>query len=209
LRKVVGITKEEAENHFHEFFENVETIKDTVEKMVEGNRLIVFVDDLDRCMIDNVLDMLEAIKMFLSVKNVIFVVAVDMEKIERAWELRYNSEAGKTEGRAHVEKLFQLKLALPPKSEERLQWFLKRMAESLSDQDIQFMLKNCAPNPRKIKRMLNLVYFVLSGIKIEGRTENEERKNFEIVFPIVVTWSALTLYHPYIAKLIKHFEILE
>lgn len=203
LRKTVGLTKDEAQQHFQEFFKQIETIKETTEKIVADGRLIIFVDDLDRCLVDNVLDMLEAIKMFLSVKNIVFVIAVDMEKIERAWELRYKSEQGKTEGRAHVEKLFQLKLSLPPKSEEDLQHYLDNMAGSFANTDIEFIIKNCPPNPRKIKRMLNLIYFILSGLIVPGTSEKEQNTNFEIYLPIVVSWASITLNHPFLAKIVK------
>jgi len=87
--------------------------------MIGDGKLIVFIDDLDRCDVDKALGILEAIKPFLNARGTIFVVAVDMKKIERAGELKYRgSSAGIIEGRDHVDKIFQLKLSLPPKEGE-------------------------------------------------------------------------------------------
>jgi len=203
LRKIVGISKYEAKQHFQEFFEHITTMREIVSEIVSDGRLIIFVDDLDRCLVDNVLSMLEAIKVFLNVKNVIFVIAVDMNKIERAWELRYKSQTGETEGREHVEKLFQLKLSLPPKTDEQLQNYTTNIATSFAQSDIEFLIKNTPANPRKIKRMLNLIYFILAGTSIPGKSVEKQNENFEIYFPIIITWASITMNHPHIAKIIK------
>ena len=205
LHKTVGMTKNEAENHFKDFFQQITTIKKSMEEIVKDNRLIVFVDDLDRCMVDNVLDMLEAIKMFLTSKNVLFVIAVDMSKIERAWELRHKSESSKNEGREHIEKIFQLTLSLPPKQDTDLQNYVKnKIAQSFSLKDANFFINICPPNPRKIVRMLNQIYYVLSNVRIPGDSLNEQNDNFEVYLPIIMTWSSITTNHPYIAKIVKH-----
>lgn len=109
-------------------------------------------------------------------------MAIDITKIERAWELRYDSKIGKIEGREHVEKLFPLKLALPPKSQQDLATYVKNLAGSLSDADIEFILHNSQFNPRKIKRMLNLLYVVLLNLPDRGRDAIKINKNFEVDF---------------------------
>lgn len=206
LRKSIGISKKEVNEHFAKFTEHVETIREIVAKVIQNKRLVVLIDDLDRCHIDNVLDMLEAIKMFLSVEHVIFVVAVDMNKIERAWELRYKSETGLIEGREHVEKIFQLKLSLPPKTDEQMKKYLQKLAKSFANYDLEYFVKSCpGNNPRKIKRMLNLLYFILYNFEVPGKNQKEKNVNFDIHFQTLVTWIAITTNHPEIAKKIIHF----
>ena len=188
LHKTVGMNKDQAESHFKEFFQQITTIKETINGLVKNGRLIIFVDDLDRCLIDNVLDMLEAIKMFLNSTNVIFIIAVDMTKIERAWELRHKSKSSKNEGREHIEKIFQLTLSLPPKQEYDLQQFVKeKIAESFSSSDTNFFINICPPNPRKIVRMLNQIHYVLSNFDIPGNSIKEQNEKFEMYFPIIMT----------------------
>ena len=205
LHRIVGMKKDEAEQHFKEFFDQVTTIKESIEKITEKERLIIFVDDLDRCLIDNVLDMLEAIKMFLNSKNILFVIAVDMSKIERAWELRHNSESSEREGREHIEKIFQLTLSLPPKQEIDLHEYVKeKIAQSFSSSDTSFFINVCPPNPRKIIRMFNQIYYVLSNIELPGKNTDEQNQNFEIYFPIIMTWASITTNYPEIAKIVKH-----
>ena len=197
LKKTVGVSMSDVKDHFEELVKHVSTIRKDLEELTGDNRLIVFVDDLDRCNIDNVLDMLEAIKMFLTAKGVIFIVAVDMDKIERAWELRYNSKLGVSEGRKHIEKIFQVKLSLPPKGSEEMGEFLSSLSpEFLTDDRKNLITKICDRNPRKIKRLLNLVYFVLLGLP--------DNDDFEKTVTHAISWCILISSFPQLAKTIKY-----
>lgn len=197
LRKIVGLSKKEAEFHFEQFVDTIPTIKNNLEKITKDSRLVVFVDDLDRCNIDNVLDMLEAIKMFLTAKGVIFIVAVDMKKIERAWQLRYNKEEGLAEGRDHIDKIFQLKLSLPPKTPNEIKKLVDSIVpeNTLADVEKNLIIHGCPPNPRKIKRVLNLVYFILKGLP--------DDEDFDKKVPLVIIWCILVTSFPELAKIIK------
>ena len=53
-----------------------------LEDVSEIDNLTVIIDDLDRCTPDRIIDTLEAIKLFLSVKKTTFIIAVDQRIIE-------------------------------------------------------------------------------------------------------------------------------
>jgi len=195
LQKGVGLGLDQAKRHFQEFIDDIPTIKTKLGDLTQDGRLIVFVDDLDRCHIDNVLDMLEAIKMFLTAENVLFVMAVDMRKIERAWKLRYNTDDASIEGLEHIEKIFPLKLSLPPKSSEEIQKYVKVMCSSLSETEQNIIVNSCPSNPRKIKRIVNLAYFILKNL--------DDDENFDYKVPLVLIWCILTSLYPKLADLIK------
>ena len=201
-RKAVGMTLDDVVAHFDSAHDTATSAREELEGIVT-KKLVILIDDLDRCTADNVLSVLEAVKMFFNVKNVIVVMAIDMEKVERAWELRYNSSVGKIEGREHAEKMFALKLSLPPKPQEQLAEFVKHHAVSLNETDIDFMLNNTQPNPRKIKRMLNLLYVILQDMPDRGSTDQEIDANFKSDLKMVIAWIALTLNHPHMARKIQ------
>lgn len=48
------------------------------------HRVAVLVDDLDRCLVDTVIETLEAIRLFLSVEGMAFVIAADEERVAEA-----------------------------------------------------------------------------------------------------------------------------
>ncbi len=200
LRRTTNMNLKDAKNHFEQHNATISTLRETLESLTKETRLFLFIDDLDRCSTENVLEMLEAIKMFFNVKNIIVLMAIDISKIERAWELRYSSKMGEIEGKEHIEKIFPLKLALPPKSAKELHSYVKSIAKSLSDDNVEFILHNSQFNPRKIKRMMNLLYFILLNLPDRGSGINEINKNFEIDFKMLIAWIALTLNHSKIAK---------
>ena len=49
----------------------------------------VFVDDLDRCLPEKAIEVLEAIKLFLEAPGTVFVLGMDREVVERGVESRY------------------------------------------------------------------------------------------------------------------------
>jgi predicted KAP-like P-loop ATPase len=53
-------------------------------KATDYESVVIFVDDLDRCMPERVIDTLEAIKLFLSVKNTAFVIGADERIIKHS-----------------------------------------------------------------------------------------------------------------------------
>jgi hypothetical protein len=61
-------------------------------------RVVVFVDDLDRCLPENALYVLESMKLFFDVDGCVFVVGLDQEIAERAVEFKFTmlAEPGAT-----------------------------------------------------------------------------------------------------------------
>lgn len=202
LRATTNLSFKELQEHLEHLEDEIPTIHKTVENIIGNERLIIFVDDLDRCHTDNVLLMLEGMKMFLNAKGIIFVVAVDLAKVERAWSLRYNSDFGIIEGRDHVEKIFQLRLSLPPKDFEEVEKYIEHLASTLPDDLKRILFMGFPANPRKIKRVLNLIYFVLKGL------DNED---FDKKMPMAVIWCIITSSFPNLSIQIKEnvYALLE
>lgn len=198
LRSQIGLSIEEIQQRFEGIVKDIPTIKKELEQIIgENGRLIVFIDDLDRCSIDNILKILEAVKLFFNAKGSIFVFAVDIKKIERAWELRYsniNIMTSLQEGKDHIDKIFQLKLSLPPKESKEIRAYIYKLAESLPENIADLVINGCPSNPRKIKRILNLVYFLAKGT---------DAVSFDKQFPLLVIWSIATVAYPDLARLVK------
>jgi hypothetical protein len=67
-----------------------------------ARRVDVFVDDLDRCLPENALDVLESMKLFFDMEGFVFVAGLDQSVVERAVALKYpaNSTGAPVEGTA-------------------------------------------------------------------------------------------------------------
>lgn len=81
--------------------------------------VVVFVDDLDRCLPETVVDTFEAIRLFLHSPQTAYVVAASREIVESAIDSRYpelKREGGRGIGHDYLEKMLQLQVSVPPLS---------------------------------------------------------------------------------------------
>lgn len=85
----------------------------------EISRVVVIVDDLDRCLPDTVVDVLEAIKLFLAVPKMAFLVAADEKAVRFAIATRYSAtraglerEAMELAGR-YLDKIVHIPIRVP------------------------------------------------------------------------------------------------
>ncbi|WLE98952.1 MAG: SUMF1/EgtB/PvdO family nonheme iron enzyme [Candidatus Electrothrix communis] len=97
----------------------------------QGLKLLFLIDDIDRCLPERAVQMLEAIKLFLDVPECVFVLGVDDEVVERGIRHRYrdynnvaptNEEQGNGDqhdllppitGAEYLEKIIHLPIRLP------------------------------------------------------------------------------------------------
>ncbi len=84
--------------------------------VADVKRLVVIIDDLDRCMPDRIVDTLEAIKLFLLVPRTAFVLGADESLVRRSVQVRFAAVAEAKEhlGRDYLEKLIQIPVSVPP-----------------------------------------------------------------------------------------------
>jgi hypothetical protein len=139
-------------------------------------RIVVFVDDLDRCLPASALEVLESMKLFFDLEGFVFVVGLDREVVERAIEAKYRplqagADGGVVEapvkGSEYIKKMFQVPFVLPPVSPLQLDDFLRSLDQAgLPDEqrdDLQlrvrphlsFVITEAGVNPREIKRYVN------------------------------------------------------
>lgn len=73
-------------------------------------KIVLIIDELDRCRPDYALSMLETIKHFFGVPGVHFVLGVKMAALEKSVEARYGSGMGATD---YLQKFVHLQVSLP------------------------------------------------------------------------------------------------
>lgn len=80
----------------------------------EIHRVVVLVDDLDRCLPETVIATLETIKLFLSVPKMAFVVAADSRLVELSIAERFERSPQATRmAQDYLEKILQIPVAVP------------------------------------------------------------------------------------------------
>jgi formylglycine-generating enzyme required for sulfatase activity len=159
--------------------------KELVEQYIRPQKLVVFIDDLDRCMPEKAIEVLEAIKLFLDVEGCTFVLGLDQDVIARGVELKYR-ELGLVkgseekprfliDGTRYLEKIIQLPFQIPPIQPEDMQSFVNGLVQAWPDEAcIPIFAEGLGDNPRQVKRTVN-VFLLLWGLareradKLQGR----------------------------------------
>ena len=125
----------------------------------DGRAIVVFIDDLDRCTDDVIVNVCEAVKLYLDGPGLIFVLACDLSVIARSTSAR--ARGGTTEGRAYLEKIVQVAYRVPPPEERQVKELIdgygKRSGTTaLIDETVtKILIERSSRNPRRIKRIIN------------------------------------------------------
>jgi hypothetical protein len=136
----------------------------------EGGRVIVFIDDLDRCSPDRIASSLEALKLFATTKGCVYVLGLDQEVVTRSIQARYKGEGGEDappfEGARYLEKIVQLPFVLPQIEVTNIEGYVKSFnADWPHEGCADIFTRGLPPNPRQIKRAIN-VFFLLWNLAV-------------------------------------------
>lgn len=108
---------------------NVRKFKEEFAKSLEDEdieNVIVLIDDLDRCQPDRIIETLEAIKLFLSVNKMTFIIAADENVIQYAIRKQYPALGNYAVNldKEYIEKIIQLPIYIPELSSKDIENYL-------------------------------------------------------------------------------------
>lgn len=132
------------------------------EELAHVLRVAILVDDLDRCLGDTVVETLEAIRLFLSVEGMSFVIAADEERVAEAIRVKFPERTMPTEraggedalppeppSKLYLHKIVQTTVPLPAlgafdtESYMLLLQLQNRIESPLSDDQLQAVINEC------------------------------------------------------------------
>jgi hypothetical protein len=167
------------------------------------DRVVIFIDDLDRCLPDNIVSLLEIVKLFLAVPMTAFVIGADERLVRHAVARRY-PDIGDDEdsvSRDYLEKMIQIPIRIPPMtpgetetylnllgcgahldldSSRKIRTFIaKRRAGGAIDKplavsDIEAELEDCPLALREHFAVIALIAPVI-GVKMKGNPRQTKR----------------------------------
>lgn len=156
-----------------------EHIKDGHEKVV------VFIDDLDRLVPIRAIELLEALKVFLDIDNCVYVIACDYSVIVTGLKDKFGVSEGELKGRSFFDKIIQVPFKMPTKRyqvDTYLTNLLGRIgidASKQKDTDIYRDLVEYSVgfNPRAMKRLLNSLQLLMLLSDEELKEADPENRN--------------------------------
>lgn len=161
------------------YFEAFETLSKV--KLGKNHRIVVIIDDLDRCFPDLAIKLLESIKLVLSQPGFIFILGVSRRVIEGYLQHRYQKDYGIEDftGHTYLDKIVQLPFHIPPHS-GRMETFSKTLLQRIEESDRKILEEilpiigvACGNNPRSTVRFINNL-LIDRGIDKTLSTQEEE-----------------------------------
>jgi predicted KAP-like P-loop ATPase len=119
----------------------IQALRGAFEETLEalGVTLVVLIDDLDRCLPETTISTLEAIRLFLFLKNTAFVIAADNDMIKHAVRRHFEGVEDDLLVTNYFDKLIQVPIRVPPlgTQEVRAYMMLLFVENSTLAEDVQ------------------------------------------------------------------------
>lgn len=107
----------------------------------EIRRLIIFIDELDRCNPDTILETLEAIRLFLFTGKTVFIIGADERHISYAVQRKFAEIEGQqiNIGKEYLEKIIQYPIRIPRLSSKEMKFYITclLLEKDLDDQEFK------------------------------------------------------------------------
>jgi formylglycine-generating enzyme required for sulfatase activity len=170
-----GIAQEELPNYVEAVKQYESLYYNLIQELQEAatmlkTKIVVFIDDLDRCLPEKAIELLEGLKVLLDMRGFVFVIGVAREVIERGIRVRYRElYREKLEDmpfleQDYLDKIIQFSIALPPANPDLLREnIVKAYMKELKAATpyMNTILSSLGNNPRTLKRFVNNVSFLL------------------------------------------------
>ena len=170
-----------------DYFNSIKVLKEQFQNHINyaleksgKDRVIMFVDDLDRLNPEKAIELLEVLKNFLDCDNCVFILAIDYKVVYKGVKLKYDNVLDENKGKAFFEKIIQLPFKVPV-VEYNLYNYVKHSLQEIGYSDdinvnlcVELISNSIGKNPRAIKRLLNsaLLLKKIQGDKLFTK-ENE------------------------------------
>ena len=146
----------------------LERIKENLAKVVneacegETEKVVVFIDDLDRLVPERAVDLLEALKIFLDIDRCVFVIACDYSVVAAGLKQKFGLSEGELKGKSFFDKIIQVPFKMPTRRYQ-IDTYIKQLLKQIgldfgstrTEIYRELVEHSVGFNPRTMKRLLN------------------------------------------------------
>lgn len=154
-------------NNIHFVTQTIVALKQEIQKTIleeipDDQRLVIFVDDLDRLEPKAAVDLLEGIKNLMDCKKCVFVLAIDAEVVYQGVSSKYGESMNKEKEKMFFDKIIQVPFYIPMQKYDTKRYLVKEFLNcdgvnlEYHDKYVEVVRKLVGNNPRSIKRIFNL-----------------------------------------------------
>ncbi len=180
------------------YFDGMKQIKEQMAAIRKQNpeyRIVVFIDDLDRCSELRALEVLESIKVFLDIEGFVYVVGLSIKTVSKMISHAY--EATGIKGEDYIKKIIQIPFRIPPWNPSDIKKLISLTLpklhapyDKLVTNNADIITAGIEANPRELKRFVNNLV-VISEILSEKNIEEGQFKEVLVLEVIKSRWNEI------------------
>lgn len=170
------------------------------------DRVVIFVDDLDRLQPVKAVELLEALKMFLDCENCVFLLAVDYEVVTSGIRQKFNAGVGDEKGKSFFDKIIQLPFKVPVAQYDIKKYIvgmMERLSISTGSEEVtlfyDLIRSSTGFNPRSMKRLFN-TYELLDIISRSSVDMISDPIRKRILFAVVCAQMCFEQFYLYLTS---------
>ncbi len=170
-------------NTVKEIKKKFETCVEDCKKNNHVDRVVIFIDDLDRLEPRKAVELLEVLKNFLDCKDCVFVLAIDYDVVQKGVSAKYGQSGGNStldqkKGKDFFDKIIQVPFKMPV-AQYNIDEYLKNCLWSITNDDkdvfsktedlnqyIDLVKSSIGTNPRAIKRLVNSYQLLVMVVQL-------------------------------------------
>jgi len=158
-----------------------EAVNDKLKK-TQKDRVVIFVDDLDRLQPSKAVELLEVLKVFLDCENCVYVLAVDYEVVTQGIKQKFGDMVGEQKGKSFFDKIIQLPFKMPVAQYDICKYVTDQLSKMNMKTDstdvkdyVDLISLSIGCNPRSMKRLFNT--YLLIDIILQSTFSSKNRDN--------------------------------
>ncbi len=171
------------------------------------DRVVIFIDDLDRLQPSKAVELLETLKLFLDCEGCVYVLAIDYEVVTQGVKQKFGTMINEEKGRSFFDKIIQLPFKMPV-AQYDIRKYLIEMLEKIGirfedagkekeiNAYISIVQNSIGCNPRSMKRLFNS-YLLLSKVEPAQNLEKDWMK--KVLFSVLCMQLSFEKVYNYIA----------
>ncbi|MGM9551691.1 MAG: P-loop NTPase fold protein [Clostridia bacterium] len=212
------ITFDNSSNYANEILQLKDKFQEAVNKKIsetKKERVVVFVDDLDRLQPEKAVELLEVLKLFLDCENCVFVIAVDYDVVTRGIRNKYGLDISEEKGKSFFDKIIQLPFKVPVAQYDIKNYvsdMLKNMNVSTTANEVDLYVNlirtSIGLNPRSVKRLFN-TYQLLNIITKSSVTSINEAALHKNLFAVICMQMGHEKMYQYLSTAPIEAELIE
>ena len=185
-----------SESYVAEIAEVKKMISGLIQELINDEKnpvkkVVFFVDDLDRILPSDAVEVLESLKNIFDIPNCVFILAIDYDVVVKGLESKFGpkTKENEREFRSFFDKIIQVPFTMPVGAYDISSFLKNKLAElnvEVNDEEVSQITKvvgyTVGNNPRSLKRYLNTFSLIKIIVLDDDEIDDENDVNKIILF---------------------------